>query len=487
MKQRLFIFLSLLLLLGLLIALNAASYVQKAESPDEENYPNRSTYHPGATGARAFFELLAETGRKPVRWQEPPSALLHSANAPHTFVIIGSVRREFTDEEIDRLLEWVSQGGKLVVIDRSPPKELISTTASWRISTVPTHLSLSGIDPSDQQQMTLKTNAAKPVLPTVYTRGINAVQPSKFASSIKLEILSTEERARAYGSPTPYHNDEYYDEESEPPPPVASGRSAGDGKASNANKSVIVAQSPAPTPAPQIETAAQTAPFIHLANNEKALLADFPFGNGQIVLLSDPYIVSNAGISLVDNAQLAINIVASHGGTIAFDEYHQGFGGNENRMLAYFANTPVPAIFLQIILLIGVVLFTQSRRFARPLPANAPSRLSKLEYVSAMAELQQRTRAYDLAIENIYTEFRRRAARFFGVDNFVVSHGELAQLIGERAKLNVNDIESLFQKCEAIVQGEATGKREVLQITSRLREIEEKLGMKRMRKQAFRK
>ena len=485
MRQRLFIFLSLLLLVGLLAGLNAASYVQKPEMPDEEEYPNRSTYHPGATGTRAFFELLAETGRKPVRWQEPPSALLHSANAPQTFVVIGSVRREFTDEEIDRLLEWVSQGGKLVVIDRSPHRELISTTANWRISIALPQLSMSDIDPSDQQQMTLKTNAAKPILPTVYTRSVNAVQPSKFASSIKLEIFSPEETAGAYDSPTPYYNDEYYDEEGEPPPPIASGRNAEDAEASNANKSVIIAQSPVPTQ--QIETAAQTAPIIHLANNEKALLADFPYGSGRIVLLSDPYIVSNAGISLVDNAQLAINIVASRGGTIAFDEYHQGFGGNENRVLAYFANTPVPAIFLQIILLIGVVLFTQSRRFARPLPANAPNRLSKLEYVSAMAELQQRTRAYDLAIENIYMEFRRRAARVFGVDNFVVSHGELARLIAERAKLNADKIEKLFQKCEAIIQGEATDKREVLQITSRLREIEEKLGMKRMRKQAFRK
>jgi hypothetical protein len=45
-------------------------------------------------------------------------------------------------------------------------------------------------------------------------------------------------------------------------------------------------------------------------------------------------------------------------------------------------------------------------RFARALPANEPNRLFKLEYVSAMAELQRRTKVYDLAIENIYNEFR---------------------------------------------------------------------------------
>ncbi|MDQ3180706.1 MAG: hypothetical protein M3Q33_09320, partial [Acidobacteriota bacterium] len=80
-------------------------------------------------------------------------------------------------------------------------------------------------------------------------------------------------------------------------------------------------------------------------------------------------------------------------------------------MLAYSAGTPFVAIFLQFAVLVGLVLFSNSRRFARPLPENEPNRLSKLEYVSAMAELQQRTRAFDLAIENIYTDFRRRTAR----------------------------------------------------------------------------
>jgi hypothetical protein len=59
-------------------------------------------------------------------------------------------------------------------------------------------------------------------------------------------------------------------------------------------------------------------------------------------------------------------------------------------------------------LLIGLIFFSQSRRFARPLPPDEPNRLSKLEYVAAMAQLQQTTKGYDLAIENIYTDFRRR-------------------------------------------------------------------------------
>src|SRR3712207_8309656 len=55
----------------------------------------------------------------------------------------------------------------------------------------------------------------------------------------------------------------------------------------------------------------------------------------------------------VDNAQLAVNLVASDG-LIAFDEYHQGYGTNKNQFLAYFAGTPVVPIALQLGLLVGL-------------------------------------------------------------------------------------------------------------------------------------
>ncbi len=473
MKQKLLIFLALILLIIVLIGLNAASYVQMEKMPDSESNPNRSTYNAGATGTRAFYDLLAETGRRPMRWQEPPSALLAAdKNKPKIFVVIGSIRREFEEKETSQLLRWVSEGGKLVIIDREPPTELIRTTANWSVFSDPeTEPAFFNIDPSDQKQMTEKTVAAKPTQPTVYTNNINAVQPSRFAASITLKFSVSKEdiEAKKVEIQESDSEDDYTSEDNEISP---------------AKPRPTISPSvnlPKGDPAETNEIIESSAPVAHLANNEKTLLIDFPFGAGEIVFLSDPYIVSNGGISLVDNAQLAINIVASDEGIIAFDEFHQGYGAGDNRLLGYFAGTPLTAILLQFAALAGFILFTQSRRFARPLPENEPNRLSKLEYVSAMAELQQRTRAYDLAIENIYTDFRRRVSRLVGADNFTVSLKDLAQKITERTKINANEVENLMFKCEDIIRGEPTSKKEVLKLTSRLREIEEKLGLRRQK------
>lgn len=468
MKQRLFILLGLFVLIIALIGLNAASFVQKEKEPDNEFNPNRSTYNTGATGTRAFFDLLAETGRKPVRWQLPPLELQNSSkNRPNVFVIIGPIRREFADNEVRQILDWVAEGGKLVLIDRYPDPEILQTTANWKISFAPdVENNPLTVDPSNQVQMTDKINAAKPVQPSIYTANVNAVQPSRFASSVVIERYENAPSEKENTGNKPFNINT-------PTPKPAN---------SNKNK-------PYPMPKPAEQTAENedfinlAAPVLHLSNDKKVLLADFPFGNGQIVFLTDPYIVSNAGIGLVDNAQIGINIVNAGDGIIAFNEYHHGYGAQNNQLFAYFSGTPVIPIFLQCVALIGLILFSQSRRFARPVPEPEPNRLSKLEYVSAMAELQQRIKGYDLAIENIYNDFRRRVARLVGIDNFYSQNSKLAQLIAERLPdENPTEIKEIMQKCEYISQGEPTSKKEILHLTKRLRELEEKLGLLRRKK-----
>lgn len=485
MKQKFLIVLALIFLVALLIGLNAATYVQKDKEPDREDAPNRSTYNTGATGTRAFYDLLQETGNKVTRWQENTSGLQNDKNKLDTFVIIGQTRLEINETETEEILRWVANGGKLVIIDREPLKDLMSTTANWSITALQNEDSTFGIDPTEQIQMTAATSAIKPSQPSVFTRNVNAVQPSRFASSIQLKFFGTEQ----ISTPKIVVQDDDYDE---PPPPIA----AKPPTVTVTPKPLITPLGSLPTPKPTVLptittpkiTKSETAitPYIHLGDDKKNILVDFKYGAGKIVVLTDPYIVSNAGIGLVDNAHLAMNIVGSNNGLIAFDEYHQGYGANQNRLLAYFSDTPIIPILAQIILLIGVILFSQSRRFARALPVNEPNRLSKLEYISAMAELQQRTKAYDLAIENIFSEFRRSVTRYLGVDNFTTSRKDLAKTIAERLKMNELEIYNLMRKCEEIIQGEPTTKKEVLELTGKLREIEGKLGLKRTRKQGFR-
>ena len=506
MKQKLFIFLSLILLLGLLVGLNALSYKQKEKVPDSEDNPNRSTYNVGATGTRAFYDLLAETGREVTRWEESfPNTARLDVNQFSTFVIIGKTRREFEQKELDNILDWVAVGGKLVLIDRYPNEQLLSTTSDWSISQTSSETPTLMTDPSNQMQMIANISAIKPVQPTLFTQKVNAVQPSQFAPSININKENKVDEEEDI-------KEEISDEELELDSPTVfvepseantnTNVSISETGIGTGNKEIDeIFETPESTPIEQVEIKTPTikgdksvvanadsidsnevflkAPVIHLANDDTNLLVDFQYGLGEIVFLSDPYIVANGGIKLVDNAQLATNVVTSRRGIIAFDEYHQGFGKNDNRLFEYFEGTPVMAIFLQLFLIIGLLMYSQSRRFARALPNDESDRLSKLEYVSAMAQLQGRTKAFDLAIENIYTDFRRRVSILVGIDNHTAKREDIAEKIAERTDYNAKEIADLMFQCEDIMHGEPAKKKETVKLISRLREVEESLGLRR--------
>ena len=86
MKSRLLILLSIVLLVAVLAALNAASYVRVEREAETELLPDRSTLNSGGTGTRALFEYLREGGTEVSRWGRPMSAL-SGPERPESFVI----------------------------------------------------------------------------------------------------------------------------------------------------------------------------------------------------------------------------------------------------------------------------------------------------------------------------------------------------------------------------------------------------------------
>jgi len=447
-----------------LVALNAASYTQKQALLDSEFFPNRSTYNRGPTGTKAYFDLLVETGRNPVRWAEPTSAL-RRADAPSTFVVIGELRRPFQDQDFPHLLRWVSEGGRLVVIDRSPDPKLRVTSSDFKLELLETgERPFFDTDAYDQSQMTMRTDAAKSRLPSTLTQSVNAVQPSRFLSSMTFSRI-------VYGEASTTGSDY----------PDGTGSDYGQPTPRSGDDEIRIAPKIEAEPELPESAEALNAPVVLIANSTSNVVVKVPYGIGEIVFVTDPYLVSNAGIGVADNALLGLNLAGS--GPVAFDEYHQGFGKGDNRFLEFFAGTPVVSMFLQIALLVGLVFLSQSRRFARPVPEPEPDRLSKLEYVSAMAELQQRTKGFDLAIENIYGEFRRRVSRLVGIDNTTARRRDLAVLITERLPdESADEIEAVLNRCDDIMHGDRTGSREVLRLASRIRELEQRLGLQRRKR-----
>jgi hypothetical protein len=456
MRQRIGIIATVVLVLGVLIAINAASYEGEDDRPDNELAPNRSTYHSGATGTRALYDFLGESGYPVMRWREVPAQLLaDTKQRVQTFVIVGDTAVSIDDDEARSLLLWVQRGGRLVLVDRKPENQVLPATGRWVVATEFGEFPSFTVNPGNVAEMTESVKSIRPAQPTLLTQNVESVMPSKFAASISFGDIRNNSGEDHSGQAAPPGNEDEF--ENEPPPsPEPFG----------------------PTSAtPDESNPVSPAPVVHLGNSRGALLVDYPYGHGRVVILSDPYMFSNGGLSLRDNLQLAINLLTTTDGLIAFDEYHQGRGTTQNALIGYFSGTPVLPILGQLVALILVVLWTSSLRFARPLPLKQVDRRSSLEFVASMAELQERARAYDLAIENVYSRTRRVLARYAGME-YNSPRAEIAARVAARSSLEARPLEVLMRQCEEAINGAPVTERQSIQLVRRLRDVERALGLR---------
>jgi len=464
MRQRLAIIITVLVVLVILIGLNAASYVKVEQPPDSEQSPDRSTFNSGATGTRALYDFLQEAGYQVARWREPPSALLNfNGPKPATLVIVGRTLVRFTKSEREDVLRWVENGGRLVLIDRNPDPGLLPASDVWTVATLTPNYPSSELDPTNLEQMTAGVKPLAPSQPTAFARQVETVLPSRFAAVIMvLPSKASPDKPKPGDHPSDNNNSHG----------GSTGESAEDSEDSVEPPTSITLSDQPEKP----KVVVSPAPVVHFGGERGALLVDYPHGQGRIVLLSDPFIVANNGVSRADNLQLAINVVAGYGGLVAFDEFHQGHAATRNALIQYFQGTPVIALCGQLALIGLAIVWSRGRRFARPLPLPQIDRRSSLEFVASMAELQQRAKAHDLALENIYGRVRRSLVRHAGLNNSS-PRTEIAARVAARSGLSRPELESLMRKCEETINGAPTNGKETLRLVRRLRQIESRLGL----------
>jgi hypothetical protein len=221
----------------------------------------------------------------------------------------------------------------------------------------------------------------------------------------------------------------------------------------------------------------------HIGDQGGAILADAKVGEGRVIVLTDPYVVANNGISEKDNLQLALNLLEGRPeGKIAFDEFHHGYGAARGigraagGVIDYFRGTPVLWMMAQGALIALLVVYSRGRRFARPLEPRRERRTTNLEFVSSMANIMRLARASDLAMQSIYSRFRAELCRYCGLP-VKSDNPRLALAVVARADLDQAELIELLSRCEEIAGGRPATDAELLEITSRIRDIQSRLNL----------
>lgn len=458
MRRYLGIIVTIVIVLAVLVGLNAISFVKLEQPPETEREPLRSSYNAGPTGTRAFYQLLEESGYQTTRWREKYEALSRQAQNA-TLIIIGPFQAtpELPTNEAEALKEWIASGGRALIISRAPQAQFSDpaisakpTAAANPFETNPDHL-------VDERSDVLIAQ------PTALTRNTRGLAISHLATRLTFKQPAAAKADAKAG-----------------PPPEAVGQvtvrpSENDKKAENEEATQHEDDQSGDEDMPDT---ALTTPVVHLGDSDGAVLADFDYGEGRVIFLSDPFVVANQGIARGTNLTLALNLVEALGGQkrrIFFDEYHHGYHSASNPLLTYFRGTPVPWLLLQGLLLALMVVYSAGRRFARPLPLPQVDRHSPLEFVGSMANLQQVAQARDLALENIYPRFKARLCRALGISVRARPEEIAAHLNRRRLRISEHELRQTLIESERALAGTPLDDHRLVVLVATMRRISTQL------------
>jgi hypothetical protein len=447
MRRYLGVVITFLLVLAVLIALSAAGNIELDRPYESEMQPIRSSYSTGPTGSRALYQFLEESGRPVERWRESYLSLEKKA-AGALLIAIGPFQSEqsVSHREAGALQKWAAGGGNLLIVSRNPVAQFGDPVIHSEISAKnpPWNASPESLIDGRSDEMIMQ--------PTDLTKNLQGLALSVLASRIR-----------------------FY--------PPAAEQSEVDGPKGEPSIEPTPQESPSPSPtAPATEEGEfgpmLYAPVIHIGDKDGAILADFQYGKGRVVFLSDPFVFSNSGVARGSNLTLSLNLIDSLGAgennearRIIFDEFHHGYRSESNPLINYFRGTPMPWLVLQGVLLCLLLVYSYGKRFARPLPLPKTDRHSPLEFVSSMANLQQTAHARDLAIENIYPRFKASLCRRLGISSRSQTDEILAGLRRRGAPVSEIEVREILSAGELALKGERLDDSHLVKLVARMRRI----------------
>jgi len=176
-------------------------------------------------------------------------------------------------------------------------------------------------------------------------------------------------------------------------------------------------------------------PFPLASHDDRALISLARYGEGAVILLNAPEMLSNDGLQREANLRLALNLLAWRGvtldgpsGAVVFDEYHHGHGYGEDRSLWQ----QLPPVMRDGLIGIGIAgliwIWAVSRRLGAAVPLRAPPRV-RSEYLESMATLLERAHAVRLAARTRARTLRDRLSRTLGLGVMGTSE-ELTAAVG---------------------------------------------------------
>ena len=194
------------------------------------------------------------------------------------------------------------------------------------------------------------------------------------------------------------------------------------------------------------------------------VVMQFPLGKGQILWLASSSPLSNAGLREPGNLEFLLASIGSRETQVLWDEY---FHGHRESAGTAAAHPQMKWLAAQLAFFAVAVLVTFSRRSGPQRAPVAESRLSPLEFVTALGDLYERAGAANVAVDIYYERFRYWLTRRLGLRPTATPE-EIAASVRDRFQLGDPEFLTLLKTCESARFYNDLSRKEALNLVRRL-------------------
>ncbi|MEH1900819.1 MAG: DUF4350 domain-containing protein [Nostoc sp.] len=201
---------------------------------------------------------------------------------------------------------------------------------------------------------------------------------------------------------------------------------------------------------------------VDLGDRFGAVVWQENYKQGKVIFSTTPYLAANAYQDYLTNFKYLANLVTDKSNTVLVDEYIHGYKDpdvrkkeSEGDLSSFFGKTPLFPILLQATILLLVLIWTQNRRFGKPVALDTPVADNSEAYIQALAGVLQKADTTDFVIQMVGKQEQLQLQKALGLGQVLLEPEALINFWIEKtgaSAIELNAVLKLQSRKQAITE-----------------------------------
>ncbi len=191
---------------------------------------------------------------------------------------------------------------------------------------------------------------------------------------------------------------------------------------------------------------------VDLGDRFGAVVWEENYKQGKVIFSTTPYLAANAYQDYLSNFKYLASLVTEKGNTVLVDEYIHGYKDadvrkqeNEGNLFSFFAKTPLPAILVQVGILLLVLIWAQNRRFGKPVGLDTPVADNSEAYIQALAGVLQKADTTNFVVEIVGKQEQLQLQKALGLGQVLLERQALINFWIEKTGASAAELDAVLK------------------------------------------